>query len=57
MLQKREIFLFDSSLIFFEVLQTNISGCIPTLKSSLTECYVGLVLNSFDDLMNGIRVR
>ena len=38
-------------------LQIIISGCIPRLLSSLTECWVGFVLISSDALRYGTKVK
>ena len=48
-LQNKDIFLRCSKGIDLSDLQIIISGCIPILLSSLTECCVGLVLISSED--------
>ena len=56
-LQKRDIFFLSTLGIALSDLQIIISGWIPKLRSSFTECCVGLVFISSDDFKNGTKVR
>ena len=54
--QRLEILRFSESLIGSELRQTMTSGWMPRLRSSVTECWVGLVFCSPDGPMKGTRV-
>ena len=51
-----EILRFSESLIGSELRHTMTSGWMPRLRSSVTECCVGLVFCSPDGPMNGTSV-
>ena len=52
-LQNKEILFFNSLLISRSALHSNMSGWIPTLSNSLTECWVGFVFSSPADFSQG----
>ncbi len=56
-LQNRPILRFSSGGIGCSQRQSSTSGWMPIERSSLTECWVGLVFISPAVLMNGSRVR
>ena len=56
-MQNKEIFFLWSNGIVLSDLQIIISGWIPILLNSLTECCVGLVLISSEDFKNGTNVK
>ena len=56
-LQNNDIFFLSVFGISLSDLQIMISGWIPRLLNSLTECCVGLVLISSDDFKKGTSVR
>ena len=56
-LQNKDIFLLWSNGIDCWDLQITISGWIPILLNSLTECCVGFVLISSEDFKNGTNVK
>ena len=56
-LQNKDIFFLWSKGIDFCDLQIIISGWIPILLNSLTECWVGFVFISSEDFKNGTKVK
>ncbi len=56
-LQNKDIFFLSALGICFSDLQIIISGWIPKLLNSLTECWVGLVFSSPEAFKNGTKVK